>query len=518
MSCRFPEAAAPQGPVVVIVVTAHAPASWEASVIQRLRDSGASRIVVRALDAMRMPGMPGKPGDGKHAQQMGGPVTAVVDLTGELDPGWHGHAVEGVWCLCDRRGLPLGHPHHGLETHANGAGIVLELVAWKDSGVFLVDTARGYAEPCETVPRERLAIMGASLLDGALREIRALGSLAGRAAWQGRRVDPTAWQRLIWRTRALAAHAAIQFKGFVLVEHWMVGLVDMTFAEAVRAQRLPVRWLGTRMFSHCWADPFGVPGRRDEIYCEEVDLRQGLGRIIRLKLDAHDVPSGAGQVDLGLPGHLSFPYLFRHDGALYCVAESSQSRRCVLNRQDEAGGWQQVAVLLEDVEAVDPTIFEHDGRFWLLYTDVAMGQFDNVCLWYADSLLGPWQPHAQNPVRFDNGSARAAGSVVRDGGQLLRVAQVCESGYGQAIAVNRIVHCTPEFYREETVGCVSPKGDRLNPDGLHTMSDWGDRVVVDGKRYLFHAGSLWHRIVTRASRALRLPAPTRSPSREASRR
>ncbi|WP_239477789.1 glucosamine inositolphosphorylceramide transferase family protein [Cupriavidus oxalaticus] len=515
MSGQFPEAAAPQGLVIVVAVTANEPAGWEASVIQRLRASGTSRIVVRAPDAMRLPGKAGGASGGVPAQQEQqeqqacGPVTAIVDLTGELDTGWCGHAVEGVWRLCDGRGLPPGDPYHGLETHANGAGIVLELVAWKDAGVFLVDTARGYAEPCEKIPRERLAVMGASLLDGALREIRALGGLAGRAAWQGkRRARPAAWQRLLWRTRALAAHAAIQLKGFLLVEHWMIGLVDMTFAEAVRAQQLPVRWLGTRTSSHCWADPFGVPGRPDEIYCEEVDLREGLGRIVRLKLGAHDVPTGAGQVDLGLPGHLSFPYLFRHDGALYCVAESSQSRRCVLNRQDEAGGWQQVAVLLEDVAAVDPTIFEHDGRFWLLYTDVAMGQFDNVCLCHADNLLGPWQPHAQNPVRFDNMSARAAGSVVRDAGQLLRVAQVCKSGYGQAIAVNRIVHCTPEFYREETVGCVMPDGDRLNPDGLHTLSDWGDRVVVDGKRHLFDAGLLWHRILTRAGRALRLPAPT----------
>ncbi|MEM5429556.1 glucosamine inositolphosphorylceramide transferase family protein [Cupriavidus oxalaticus] len=522
MSGQFPEAAAPQGLVIVVAATAHEPAGWEASVIRRLRASGTSRVIVRAPEAMRLPGKPGDAPDG--AQQVSGPLmspVAIVDLTGELDTGWRGHAVEGMWRLCDGRGLPPGDPHHGLETHANGAGIVLELVAWKDAGVFLLDTARGYAEPCEKIPQERLAVMGASLLDGALREIRALGGLAARAPWPGERrahARPAAWQRLLWRTRALAAHAAIQVKGFLLVEHWMIGLVDMTFAEAVRAQRLTVRWLGTRADSHCWADPFGVPGRPDEIYCEEVDLRRGLGRIVRLKLGAHDAPSAAGPIDLGLPGHLSFPYLFRHDGALYCVAESSQSRRCVLNRQDESGGWRQVAVLLEDVAAVDPTIFEHEGRFWLLYTDVAMGQFDNVCLCHADNLLGPWQPHAQNPVRFDNGSARAAGSVVRAGGQLLRVAQVCKSGYGQAIAVNRIVHCTPEFYREETVGRISPESDRLNPDGLHTLSDWGDRVVVDGKRHLFRAGLLWHRIVARAGRALRLPAPTRNPSREASRR
>ncbi|SPC19778.1 hypothetical protein CO2235_MP20189 [Cupriavidus oxalaticus] len=205
MSGQFPEAAAPQGLVIVVAVTANEPAGWEASVIQRLRASGTSRIVVRAPDAMRLPGKAGGASGGVPAQQEQqeqqacGPVTAIVDLTGELDTGWCGHAVEGVWRLCDGRGLPPGDPYHGLETHANGAGIVLELVAWKDAGVFLVDTARGYAEPCEKIPRERLAVMGASLLDGALREIRALGGLAGRAAWQGKRRacaarDPCPWR------------------------------------------------------------------------------------------------------------------------------------------------------------------------------------------------------------------------------------------------------------------------------------------------------------------------------------
>jgi len=516
MSCQLPETDARES--LVIVVTSDEPAGWERSVLQRLQASGTCRLIVRALAVMKAPDDVHAATDGADALPLCAPVTTIVDLSGELDSGWSRYAGEGVWRLCDGRGLPPGAPHHGLETHAGGAGIRLHLVAWKASGAFLVDTASGYAEPRETIPVERLAVMGASLLVSALREIRALGGLARREAWAGREGRIPAWQRLLWRVRAAGSHAAIQLRGFLLVEQWMVGIVDMAFIEGLRARQLPVRWIGERMPWHCWADPFGVPGSPDEIYCEELDLQQNLGRIIRLKLDAQGVPACAGQVDLGLPGHLSFPYLFRHDGALYCVAESSQSRRCVLNRQDDAGGWQQVAVLLEDIAAVDPTIFEHGGYFWLIYTDVSMGQFDNVCLCYARDLLGPWQPHPQNPVKFDHGSARAAGSVVRDGDRLLRVAQVCRSSYGQAIAVNHIVHCTPEFYREETVGIVSPQGDRINPDGLHTMSDWGGRIVVDGKRHLFNGRVLWHRIVSRLARALRLPASTRTPSRAASRR
>ena len=487
---------------LVVVVTSPEPAACEQRVLQRLQGSGVCRVVVRDVDAMGDPAS----SDAAYALARVLPakaaVTAIVDLSGRLDTDWNRFAAEGVWQLRDVRGLPLGAPHHGLATLANAEGIRLHLVAWTSTLATLVDTASGFAEPREPVSPERLARLASALVVGALCEIRALGSLAARPPWQVAPHPPTAWERLAWRLRALAVHAGLQLKGFLLVEQWMVGVVDMPFCDAVRARRLPVHWLGERETSRCWADPFGNPGRPDEIYCEEVDLRSGLGRIVSMKLDELDQPTGTEPVDLGLTGHQSFPYLFRHDGALYCVAESSESRRCVLNRQDADGQWQQVCVLLEDMPVVDPTVFVHEGRFWLAYTDVSMGQFDNLCLCHADNLLGPWRPHPQNPVKFDHWSARAAGSVVRDGDRLLRVAQVCRSGYGQAVAVNRIVACTPEYYREEVIGVVSPAGDRVNPDGLHTMSAWGDRVLVDGKRHVLNADVLWHRVKARLARAM----------------
>jgi hypothetical protein len=292
-------------------------------------------------------------------------------------------------------------------------------------------------------------------------------------------------------------------KGFLLVDQWAVGVVDMRFTEALRARQLPIRWIGKCKSSRYWADPFGVPGCQDEIYCEEFDYRQNIGRIVKLKLNGYVVPERPEEVDLGLPGHLSFPYLFRHAGALFCVAESGQSRRCVLNRLDESGCWQQVAELLNNIEVADPTIFRHGDYFWLAYTDVSMGAFDNLCLCYATDLLGPWHAHPQNPVKFDHCSYRAAGSMIRDGDRLLRVAQVCRSGYGQAVAVNRILHCTPEFFREEVIHVVGPGHDRTNPHGLHTMTEWGDRILVDGKRKVINHWVVWRRIASRVARAYR---------------
>src|SRR5439155_21984126 len=99
------------------------------------------------------------------------------------------------------------------------------------------------------------------------------------------------------------------------------------------------------------------------------------------------------------------------------------------------------ATLLDGVAAADPTLFRWEGRYWLAYTDVDRGPFDNLCLSYAERLQGPWHPHANNPVKVDHGSARPGGTPFLHEGRLYRPAQDCRLTYGRAVALNRIVVC-----------------------------------------------------------------------------
>ncbi|MBP0623936.1 glucosamine inositolphosphorylceramide transferase family protein [Cupriavidus consociatus] len=488
-------------PVIVFVLESRHPASWEHELVNRIHASGICETLVRELEPSNGSVKGTTQADRADAAARLRKVSAIVDLTGRLGADSQSDAVEGVWRLCDRRGVVLGDGHHGLETIAAGVGIHLNLVASTASGATLIDKAGAFACPGERVSPQRLCSYAAKLLLSAVREIAVLGALEPRPAWKPDGKRASLLQRMMWKLRELGHRLLRLLRGCLLVDYWMVGVVDMRLTEAMRSQHLPVRWIGKRKGARYWADPFGVPGSKDEIYCEEFDLKRNIGRIVRLKLGDSVEPDAPKHVDLGLAGHLSYPYLFPHDGALYCVAESAQSRRCVLNRRDESGRWAQVAVLLDDTEVADPTIFWHQGYFWLAYTDVSLGAFDNLCLCYASDLLGPWHAHPQNPVKIDHQSSRSAGAVVTEGDQLLRVAQVCKSGYGQAIAVNRILHCTPHLYREEVVRIVSPERDQLNPRGIHTMSAWGDRTLVDGKHSVISYWVLRRRITSRISRA-----------------
>ena len=76
----------------------------------------------------------------------------------------------------------------------------------------------------------------------------------------------------------------------------------------------------------------------------------------------------------------------------------------------------------------------------------------------------------------------------------MRPGQDCSRTYGGAIALNRIDVCAPEAFAEETIAVIRPHPASCNPDGLHTLSAWGTRTLVDGKRNLINPWVIRHKI------------------------
>ncbi len=137
-------------------------------------------------------------------------------------------------------------------------------------------------------------------------------------------------------------------------------------------------------------------------------------------------------------------------------------------------------MLLRDLDASDVTPFRHDGRWWLSATVRRGGSCsDALHLWYADSLRGPWTPHAHNPVVVDIASARPAGRVVHRGGRLLRPAQDGTGGYGSALALTEIVRLDPETYEQRVIARLA-SGDQWAGRRLHTLNRAGRLEVIDG--------------------------------------
>jgi hypothetical protein len=189
------------------------------------------------------------------------------------------------------------------------------------------------------------------------------------------------------------------------------------------------------------------------------------------------------------PFHLSYPAVFQDGGTWYMVPESGEAQRVILYESTTFPmEWRASTTLLEGVYR-DPTIFVHDGTWWMFATDSGEVPEDTLRLFMAPDLKGPWTEHPASPVvDGDVSRSRSAGSVVVVDGALVRFAQDNSDGYGKAVYAYAISTLTPSAYDEvRVVGgpVVSATGSGWTASGMHHVSaveldDGRWRVAVDG--------------------------------------
>jgi hypothetical protein len=183
------------------------------------------------------------------------------------------------------------------------------------------------------------------------------------------------------------------------------------------------------------------------------------------------------------PYHLSYPFLFECDGHIYMIPETRQNRTVELYRADSfPARWSLAAVLLEDVGAVDATIHQSDGKFWMFVglSNDRYSSCDELGLFYAESLFGPWKPHRSNPIVSDVRRARPAGALFYQDGKLIRPSQDCSKAYGYALCFSEVTVLNEREYGEIPVGRINPEWTSNNL-GTHTYSRSDDFEIIDGK-------------------------------------
>ncbi len=287
----------------------------------------------------------------------------------------------------------------------------------------------------------------------------------------------------------VARTARAVYRGLVRHDDWTIGVVDAPIRAFLERDFQPgVEWVPPPGDSRFIADPFGleIDGRLAIVY-EDFDYRTARGTIAVISA-GEAVPRTAPRVAIELAVPSSYPYLFQHEGEVYCIPETRAAREACLYRLVEfPDRWDKVATLLRGIAAVDTTVFPHGGRWWLLCTDHDRGENFRLFVWHASRPEGPWEPHAANPVKTDIRSSRPGGTPFVHAGDLYRPAQDCSRTYGGRIVINRLTRLTPTAFEEETVAAVGPFPGTRFPQGVHTLSAVGERTVLDGKRYRFMA-------------------------------
>lgn len=354
--------------------------------------------------------------------------------------------------------------------------------------------APGY--PMMTRPAvEHLHDLGRSLDNLNARLVSIMAHAADMAA-RGRKVagddalalrDAVAWTAS--GAFATLSHAARHFLAKLLrrAPHWYVGWRHAGADRLTETMQIPAGgWNvlpddGKRFY----ADPMIVAWQgRSFVFVEEFPYATAKGVISAVEIGPEG-PIGQPRKVFEAQGHLSYPFVFERDGAMWMIPESSSSDTVDLYRADDfPGGWVHVATLLSGLKVGDATVVEHGGKSWLFGT-VGGGDastWDALYLWSAPKLDGPWTPHGENPVLLDALGARPAGAFYRRNGELWRPAQDCTTGYGAGLALCRVTKLDDEGFAQEIGAVLRAGGDDWPGSGLHTLNFANGLEVVDGCR------------------------------------
>jgi hypothetical protein len=279
---------------------------------------------------------------------------------------------------------------------------------------------------------------------------------------------------------------------------WNVGVVQAPIGTMLAASEdQTVTWLPERA-GHYAADPFGL--ERDgvlHVLFEDFSRAKGTGSIAHVSITRNGIVSDPECVlDPGV--HTSYPFLVEDEGTVYMLPETSALGELVLYEAvDFPHRWRRAVTLLPGVPAVDASVIEHGGRWWMFAGIHGRGHNQNLYVWHAPCLTGPWTPHPANPVKTDARSARSGGTPFVSAGQLYRPSQDSSRRYGGRVVINRVDVLTPAAFAERPVRAVGPRPGSPYPDGLHTISAAGDRTLIDGNVLHFVRGDVQKKVAAR---------------------
>jgi hypothetical protein len=340
--------------------------------------------------------------------------------------------------------------------------------------------------------RSRMYWRAAALLLRKLDELAALGfdELVRRATRDHALADaqdgplralPAPADAARLAARIVARQAAIQARYRVRFEQWvLLHALDSPGAPSLAAfeELTPPK-------DRAWADPhLLVRDGKLHLFIEEqpLDTRKGHISVLALEGGRWSAPLKV----LETPYHLSNPFVFEHEGALYMVPESAANRTVDLYRCDRfPDRWTHVRTLFAGVRANDATLLAHGGRWWMFVNMNAhpgSSSHEELFLFHAsDPVSGEWTPHPRNPVVSDVRRARPAGPVLVRNGVLIRPAQDCSVRYGYGMRFMRIARLDEADYEEVELARLEPRWDPRYV-ATHTFDQAGPVTVVDALR------------------------------------
>lgn len=197
------------------------------------------------------------------------------------------------------------------------------------------------------------------------------------------------------------------------------------------------------------------------------------------------------RVVLNTDQHLSFPYVFEHEGQYFMIPEEG-GIACtsipLYRATDFPTMWEREQTLLDvDHRTGDTIVFEWSEKWWLLSGDESN---DGLHAYYSDELQSSdWKPHDRNPVADPRDRAtRPAGRPIVEDDRMVIFFQDCERQYGDNVRSFEITTLSETEYEDSELdgspilagsGLVGWNSSRMHHvDPQYVNGDW--LFIVDG--------------------------------------
>ena len=212
---------------------------------------------------------------------------------------------------------------------------------------------------------------------------------------------------------------------------------------------------------------------KDYCFAEEYSYEKSIGTIVVYEISPNKISRIGCAINESF--HMSFPFLFKFEGGIYMLPETSENNDIRIYKATEFPiKWKLEKVLMKDVFAVDSMIFFHDDLWWL-FSNINPDNGTDACsdlnIFYASHpFTDSWEMHPSNPLIVDSELARNAG-IIFDNNEIFRVSQKQTFGmYGGEFQINKINVLDTEKYSESLIHSFLPKKIRSSKAAHHLHS------------------------------------------------
>ena len=164
----------------------------------------------------------------------------------------------------------------------------------------------------------------------------------------------------------------------------------------------------------------------------------------------------------------SYPYVFKCQNDYYMIPENHTEKSIRLYKAVEfPDRWKYEGDLLTGDTFISTTVVRFKDMWWMF---TSRSGNDNLRLFYAADLKGPWTEHPMSPVVEKNlDIARPGGRPFIIDESLYRLGQDCDPVYGSMVHAFKITDISPTNYSEKMIDAplVKASSKGWNAEAMH---------------------------------------------------